>query len=144
MAVSSSGLMSLMISSSFMRSPVLSKLNSRLGLYSLGEGVLDFAHLCHKIGILHQCLWCIAPGDNEMYIIGLVGFEPINHLHSIQPAKMHGVGEFIQDDQIVVPTDDLLLGDLPAVEGAGNGFLHILRGPSKAITGRKPVDLKLL
>src|SRR5436309_2782954 len=71
------------------------------GFHAFFVGVLDLAHLGGGVGDVDELLGRIAAGDDDVGLGGAVphGGDDFVHIH---PAVLHGVGELVEDEELVV------------------------------------------
>src|SRR6478672_4437531 len=77
----------------------LSVLDPFLRHDTLFIGVLDLAHLGHRVGDLDNCRMGIPPGQDNVHHLGFA-FQSLHHLGGIEHAVTDGVIDLIQDNQV--------------------------------------------
>src|SRR5579859_2693552 len=83
------------------RSVGRSILDALLGADPFVVGVLDLAHLGDRVGDLDQLGRRVAAGDDHVGL-GRPAAHPSDDLLHRHPAVLHGIGELVEDEQVVV------------------------------------------
>src|SRR5699024_9075920 len=86
------------------------------------HGVLDLAHLGDQVGHLDQRRVGVAPRDHHVLPTG-PGGEGLRHVRGIDPAPFDGVGELVEEVEIVPLGGDPALDLGPALGGVGGVVL---------------------
>ena len=95
--------------------------------------MLDDVHLGHQIGVFHQRLRSVASGDDDVLHIRS-RFQGVNDILHRQPSVVHGVGELVEDNQIVLAARDDLFGVFPQGAGQVGAGIQILRTPGETVS----------
>ena len=121
-----------------------SELDAPLSLDAFVKGMLDLVHLGDQVSGFHQWNRSVAPGDDQVQVRGAVLLQPGQNLCRIEPAIAQGIGEFVQQDQVIAPAGDFLLCQGPGRSRPGDRLGEIGGPPGPAIAQRVPLDADLL
>ena len=67
---------------------------------------------------------CIAGGPAAQDVEGLIDGHP---------AEIQGVGELVENNEVVAPGEDGRLAGLPLLQGEGLGMVHVLGEPRESV-----------
>src|SRR5436309_1462984 len=120
-----------------------SVLDALLGGDAAVVGVLDLAHLGDRVGHLDELGRRVPAGDHDVRARRPLA-EAGHHVVHRHPAVGHGVGELVEDKQVVVARGQLGPGDLPGVAALGRRLVEVGRLPGEAVTQGVPLDVEMV
>src|SRR5215211_7786623 len=125
------------------RPTAASVLDALAGLDALVEGVLDLHHLGHGVGQVDHRPGGVAPGDHHVGPRRPVA-QGGDHVVLGDPAVLHRVGDFVEDDQVVVAAGQLPGRHVPGVAALGHRLVEVGRLPGEAVAQGVPFDAEVL